>query len=344
MKAAVFEGPGIMNYREVPLAICGEDDIVIKVGACGICGSDVRNFRFGLRGNVKSQIMGHEIAGTISAIGARVTGFNVGDHVAVAPDVSCGDCYYCRRGWVNLCINHKMIGTDWPGGFAEYCHLPSMVLDHGMVHHVPAGINLEDATLAEPAASVLAAQERAIIGIGDTVLVFGDGPVGCLHVEIARARGASTIILVGLTRIAEADRFEPDYLIDAASSDPVEEVARITNGFGADVAICANPVASTQEQAVEAVRKRGTIILFGGLPKETPITCLDSNRIHYNELSVVGAFSYPAFMHERALYAIRDGHIRPQKYFSLRVGLDKVGEGITAAAEGRVLKALVVPV
>lgn len=343
MQAAVFEGPGTMIVREVELAPCGGDDVVMKVYACGLCGSDIRNFKTGLKGDIGSQIMGHEFTGTVTEVGRNVSLYKVGDRLAVAPDVSCGECYYCKRGLVNLCVSHRMVGTHWPGGFAEYAHLPKVVLERGMVHHIPEGLSLEAAALSEPASSVIAAQENAGVGLGDTVLIIGDGPIGCLHIDVARARGAARIIMAGLMRLKEAERFSPDILIDAGSQDTVAEVLKATGGLGADVAICANPVASTQGQAVEAVRKRGKVVLFGGLPKTNPLTSLDGNRIHYNELVVMGAFSYPAYIHQKALLTILAGRIDPAKYFNLTVGLEDIVEGFAAAAEGRALKVLVKP-
>ena len=343
MKAAVFEGPEKMVVREVPLSACGDEDIILKVHACGICGSDIRNFRAGLRYGVTSQIMGHEFTGLVHEVGRNVRDYKVGDRIAVAPDVSCGTCYYCRRGWVNLCNKHRMVGTQWPGGFAEYVHLPGEVLYHGMVHHMPEGLSLEDGALSEPASSVIASQERANIGIGDTVAIFGDGPIGMIHTEVARARGASRIIIVGLMRLKEAERFKPDAIIDAGSEDPVARIRELTDGFGADVAITANPVAATQGQAVLSVRKRGRVILFGGLPKDNSGTSLDGNAIHYDEIEVVGAFSYQAVSHHKAMKAIRDGQINAGRYFNLTVGLDDIVSGFEAAMTGKALKVLVKP-
>jgi L-iditol 2-dehydrogenase len=237
-----------------------------------------------------------------------------------------------------------MLGTHWPGGFAQFIHLPQVVLEHGMVHHIPDGLEFEAATLAEPASSVLASQHNAGIGLGDTVLIIGDGPIGCLHIEVARARGASKIIMAGLTRLHLVPRFEPDHLIDAGSQDTIAEVLKITNGLGADAAIIANPVAKTQEQGVEAVRKRGTVILFGGVPKSNPMTTLNSNLIHYNELRVLGAFSYPAYINEMALHVIHAGQINAQKYISKVVSLERmVEDGIKAAEAGEALKVVVNP-
>ncbi len=343
MKAAIFEGIEDIRVREIPKPSCDPDGVVVEVKACGLCGSDIRNFHSGLKGDIKSQIMGHEIAGIVREVGEKSSRFKVGDRVAIAPDVSCGRCYYCKRGWVNLCSDHRMIGTHWPGGFAQYISLPRIVLERGIVHLMPEGLGFAEATLSEPASSVIAAQSNAGIGLGDTVLIIGDGPIGCLHLEVARARGAAEVIMVGLTRLEIVPLFSPDHLVDAASQNPVEEVLRITGGLGADVAVIANPVAETQEQGVESVRKRGRVILFGGVPKSDPMTTLNSNLIHYNELTVVGAFSYPAHMHETALETIRAGKISAERYFNRTVSLEAITEGIQAAESGEALKVLVDP-
>jgi len=344
MKAAVFEGPEKLIVKEVELARCGSDDIIIKVHACGICGGDIRNFYNGLRHGVKSQIMGHEFTGTVSEVGANVTKFKVGDKVAAAPDVSCGECYYCKRGWVNLCENHKMIGTHWPGGFAEYVHIPALVLRRGFIHPVPEGVSLDAACLSEPASSVIASMENAHVSLGDSVLIIGDGPIGCLFIEIARANGASKIIMAGRMRRQErVKKFKPDLLIDASASDVATRVREFTSGLGVDVAVCANPVVATQEQAVQSVRKRGRVILFGGVPKNAPMTSLNSNTIHYNEIEVAGAFSYEVRHHLAALAAIQKGLLTPDNYFTKVVALEDVAEGFVSAKTGKNLKILVKP-
>ena len=344
MKAAVFEGPEKMTIRDIDLAPCGENDIIIKVHACGICGGDIRNFYNGLRHGVKSQVMGHEFTGTVAQVGAKVTRFSVGDRIAAAPDVSCGECYYCKRGWINLCDNHRMIGTHWPGGFAEFVHIPGFVLDRGFIHPVPEGVSLDDACLSEPASSVIASMENAHVSLGDTVLIIGDGPIGCLLIETARANGASKIIMSGrMRRREQVEKFKPDLLIDAATEDVAARVREFTDGLGVDVAVCANPVVSTQEEAVQSVRKRGRVILFGGVPKNAPMTSLNSNTIHYNEIEVVGAFSYEVRHHLKALEAIRTGALTPEYYFTKSVALDDIVEGIRSAKTGKDLKILVRP-
>jgi L-iditol 2-dehydrogenase len=343
VKAAVFEGIGNIVVRELDTPTCHPGGILVRVEACGICGSDIRNYHSGLKADIEKQIMGHEIAGVVEEVGPGVTRFAVGERVAVAPDVSCGKCYYCRRGWVNLCIDHRLVGAHWPGGFAQFIHLPEVILTHGMVHHMPDGVSMVDTTMSEPASSVLASQENAGVAEGDTVLIIGDGPIGCLHIEVARSRGAARVIMAGLTRLALVAAFAPDVTIDAGSQDTVREVLAATDGLGADVAICANPVAATQQQAVEAVRKRGTVVLFGGVPKTNPMTTLNSNLIHYNELRIMGAFSYPASAHQQALCMIADGTISASKYVTRQVPLEGIVEGIEAAQRGEALKVAVMP-
>lgn len=343
MKAAVFEGIEKIVVREMPVPQCEDGGILVRVIACCICGGDMRNFHTGLRYGVEKQVMGHEISGIVEEAGSRVTRFKAGDKVAIAPDVSCGECYYCKRGLVNLCVNHKMLGTNWPGGFAQYIYLPEVVLSRGFVELVPEGLSFEEAAMAEPASSVVACQEYNNVSLGDTVVIIGDGPIGCLHCEVARARGASTIIMIGLTRLESVPQFGPDFIINSAAQNPVEEVLKITGGLGADIAICAAPVTSIQQQAVEMVRKRGRVVLFGGVNKNNPITMLNSNMIHYNEISVVGAFSYPSTGLLKAVNLIAEGKISAAKYVTRSVKLDEIADGIAFAEQGKALRVVVKP-
>jgi L-iditol 2-dehydrogenase len=140
-----------------------------------------------------------------------------------------------------------------------------------------------------------------------------------------------------------AEPFAADHMISVLDADPIEEILKITNGFGADIAICANPAAETQHMAVESVRKRGKVVLFGGLPKTDPMTSLNSNTIHYKEITVMGSFSYKAEIHKKALLAIKNRQIHPEKYINLILPLDRISEGFQAALDGKCLKVLIKP-
>jgi len=339
----VFKSKERIELEEIPHPELTPDSIIVKVMACALCGSDIRNYHSSLRGGVKSQIMGHEIAGIVVEIGEKVEGYIIGDRVAIAPDVSCGKCYYCERGWVNLCIDHRMIGTHWPGGFAQYILLPDIILKRGMVHHIPDGLSFTEASISEPISSVLASQENIGISLGDTVAIIGDGPIGCFHLDVARIRGATKIILIGLKRLHFAEQFHPDYLIDANNKSPVNEVLNITGGLGVDYCIVATPVHITQEQGIEMVRKRGTVVLFGGLPKTNPFNSINANLIHYNELRVMGAFSYQKGHHRLALELFSKGKIQASKYITKVIPLVDIEKGISSAEKGEVLKVVVDP-
>ncbi len=343
MEAAVFEGPGRIPVRTVDDPRCDPDGIVVRVKACGICGSDVRNFRAGLRSGKTGQIIGHEIAGIVEETGGACRRFSVGEAVAVAPDVSCGRCHYCRLGLVNLCLDHRMVGTHWPGGFAQFLAVPGIVLERGMVHRVPSGVSFRDAALAEPLSSVLAAQESSAIGHGHAVAVFGSGAVGCLHVQIAHRKGAMPVVLVGRRRLPLAAAFHPDASVQVNERDPVAAILQATDGLGADVAIIATPSAESQQQGIEAVRRRGTVVLFGGLPREEPFARLDTNRIHYNELRVIGSFSYPARNHVEALQVIQEGGICADALVSRVIPLEGIEDAILSSERGEVLKVVVDP-
>ncbi len=344
MKAAILRGPRQLTVEEIPTPQAADDGILLQVMACGVCGSDLRTYLHGPRFAVDKVIMGHEIGGTVEAVGSQASGYAVGDRLAIAPDVHCGQCYYCRRGLFNLCDDLKFLGAQYPGGFAEYLALPGEVLTRGIVHPMPAGISFAEATVAEPSSSVLSSHFKAGTTVGDTVVVIGAGPIGCLHVEVARARGARVIIAeVAPERLKMAERFGPEAVIDSSQEDPVERVHALTGGIGADIVIAAVGVSAVHNQAVEMVRKGGRVVLFGGLPKDKAMTTLDGNVIHYGEIAVVGAFSYHPTRHKLALDLIAEGKIRASKLITHTFSLDDAVAAFETAARGEGLKIVITP-
>ena len=345
MKAAVFKEVEEIVLEERPVPACPEDGLLVKVYACGICGSDVRNYHNGLKDGIKNQIMGHEIAGEIIEVGAKLQHFSVGERVALAPDVSCGHCWYCKRGLVNLCENHKMLGTHFPGGYAQYLALPAEVIQHGFVERIPEGLSFREAAFAETCAAVIACQKRNNVSMGQTVVIIGDGPVGCIHCEVAKSRGAQQVIMIGRDKLELAASFQPDLLLDGTR--PVEElvgeVRQATDGIGADIVICAVPTIAVQEEALEMVRKRGTVVIYGGVPKTHQMGSLNSNLIHYGEIIVTGAFSYPATGLADALAALQAKQIHAEKYLSATVSLADVPEGMNMVTRGEALKVMIDP-
>ena len=339
MKAAIFRGPGKLAVEEIPYPELPPDGLILKVEACGICGSDLRAYEHGLRFPREWQILGHEIAGVVAEVGRDVPDYKPGERLAIAADVHCHKCYYCRRALYNLCEDWKVIGAHFAGGMAEYMQVPQAILRRGIVHHMPEGLSSVAATVAEPASSVLACQHEINVDLNETVVVIGDGPVGCLHVQVAQARGARAI-LIGRRpeRLKLAEKIGAWQLINAQGTDTVAAVRELTDGRGADVAIVACASKQAQADAVYMVRKRGRVVLFGGLPKSDPITQLDSNRIHYDELHVYGAFSYHPLYHKMALDLIARGQVAAHKIVTATYPLERAVEAFAAALSRSELK------
>ena len=344
MKSAWIIGPKQVEIREIPDPELPDDGLILKVIACGICGSDLRRWREGPGEGSDGIFAGHEASGVVEQVGKNIVGFSVGDRLAIAPDVHCGHCYYCIRGMVNLCDDLKFLGitTGFPGGLGEKMALDGNVLKNGIVHHMPAGMRYIDAALSEPCSSVLASHEKAGTTLDDVVVVMGGGPIGCIHIAVAHARGARVILSEPeAVRREIAAAFEPDLIVDPFGVDLAQVVKNFTGGLGADIIICANPVKATQTQAVEIVRKGGRVVLFGGVPKANPMVELNSNTIHYGEIEVVGAFSYHPAMHALALDAIHRGLIPAEKLVTHTLPLEKAGEAFKIAAGGEALKVVV---
>jgi L-iditol 2-dehydrogenase len=344
MKAAYLQDVMKFDIREIPDPVCPSDGIVLKVRSCGVCGSDLRRWREGPHDNSVDLIPGHEISGEIVEVGKDVDGYSINERLAVAPDVHCGRCYYCKHGLYNLCDHLSLIGITpgYNGGFAEYIVLSGEILHNGIVHKIPSPLTHPQASLAEPASSVLAAHQQVQTSLGDSVLIMGGGPIGCLHMVIAKARGARVFLSEpNESRRQRAQTFQPEDIVNPSQQDVVEWIKEKTGGLGVDIAICANPIAETQKQAVEAVRKRGRVVLFGGLPKNDPMTVLNANLIHYGEVQIVGAFSYHPVFHQMALNLIARGIIPADKLITHFFTLDQINTAFQTAAGGDALKVII---
>ncbi len=345
MKAAVFLGPGQMEVREVPKPEAANDALVIKVQACAVCGSDARIYSSGNHKITPPQIIGHEVAGTIVEIGKDLNGFAIGQRVAVAPAIPCGKCFFCERGEQTVCENSVSIGYHYAGGFAEYMEVPYKAIKVGCVNTVPDHISLQEIVLAEPLSCAINAQEIADVQWGETVAIFGAGPIGFMHIELARSRGAAQIILIepNAARRNMSAPFKPDLLLDPGSDDIVKEVRAATAGRGADVVITACPAGSAQETALEIVRRHGRVNFFGGLPKGNSVIKFDSNLIHYREFFVQGANGSSPRQNRLAIDLVANGKIDVKKMITHTFPLDNILEAIETVQKGEGMKVIVVP-
>ncbi len=348
MKALRFYAPGDVRLEDVPEPVCGPDEVKIKVKNCSTCGTDVKIRNNGHVNITRVTTMGHEVAGEVVEVGAdALGGFAIGDRVQVIAAVPCGDCHECKKGWMEVCQNQTSVGYQYDGGFAEYMIVPSQVLKVDGLNRIPEGVGYDEASAAEPFACAINAQEQLGIEEGDFVVVFGAGPIGCMHIRIARGvHKAGTIVLVDINaeRLAmSAEAVNPDLTIDASSVNVVEEVLRLTEGRGADVIITATPANINQEQAIAMAARNGRISFFGGLPKTNPMIACDSNLVHYRQLHIHGANGSAPAHHKRALEYIASGQIPVKDLITRHVPLSNVLDAFDIVAKGEAIKVTVEP-
>lgn len=345
MKAVVVRAPMEFDIEDVPVPELPEGGLLLKVKACGLCGSDLRTLRSGHRKVTFPWIIGHEICGTVVELGSGYQGkWGKGDLLAVGPLAFCGVCDFCLTGEYELCENYLEIAQAWPGGFAEYIAIPQECVRLGTMDSVPDGLDPAYAAICEPISSSIHAQEKGQVGLGDTVVIIGTGPVGCIHTSLARARGADKVFVADIVdeRLRLVEAFEPDATINASKTDLVEEVRRLTNHIGADVVVTATPAPIAQVQAVEMARKGGRVLLFGGLPKDQSKPGVDMNIVHYNALHLIGTTIFSPKHYRLALKFVASGRIPVDRLVTHRFPLSEFKQGAMLALEGKVLKAVFV--
>ncbi|MEU8271854.1 zinc-dependent dehydrogenase [Sphaerisporangium sp. NPDC049002] len=346
MKVARFHAPGDIRVEDAPEPSPGPGEVKIRVRNCSTCGTDVKIFRHGHHHIRPPRVMGHEIAGEIAEVGEGVEGWTAGDRVQVIAAIPCGRCEECLRGRMTVCPNQESMGYHYDGGFAEHTIVPAKVLSVGGLNRIPDGVGFAEASVAEPLACVLNGQELARVGDGDDVVILGAGPIGCLHVRLARSRGAGRVFLADLNpeRLTmAADRVRPDAVISGRDADVVDEVLKLTGGRGADVVITAAASGAAQQQALQMTARQGRISFFGGLPKDDPIIALDSNLVHYRELTIVGANGSSPAHNARALDLIATGAVPVSDLITHRIPLAEVLEGIDIVSRGTAIKVTVEP-
>jgi L-iditol 2-dehydrogenase len=346
MKALRFYAPQDVRLEDVPEPECGPDEVKLRVRNCSTCGTDVKIFNNGHQNLSPPRTMGHEVAGEVVEVGADVTGWSVGDRAQVIAAVPDGTCYECRKGWMAVCENQTSIGYQYDGGFAEYMIVPRQVLAVDGLNRIPDNIGFDEASVAEPFACAINAQELISVGDGDTVVVFGAGPIGCIHIRLARANGAERVFLIDVNaeRLKmSADAVQPDEVINGSEVDVVERVKELTGGRGADVVITATAANIAQEQAIGMAARRGRISFFGGLPKTNPYIKCDSNLVHYRELMIMGANGSAPEHNKRALEYISTGKVPVKDLITARLPLERALEAFDIVAKGEAIKVTIEP-
>jgi L-iditol 2-dehydrogenase len=346
MRVVRFYAPQDVRAEDAPEPAAGPGDLVIRVRNCSICGTDAKIWRSGHPDLRPPRVLGHEVAGEVVEVGEGASGWSVGDRVQVIAAIPDDTCHECRNGWQTVCPNQERIGYQHDGGFAELMRVPAKVLAVDGVNRVPDGLSFAEASVAEPLSCVINGQEQARVGEGQTVVVVGAGPIGCLHVRLARARGAARVFLADLSQARldmAAALVRPDAAICSAAADPVDAVAKLTDGRGADVVITAAASAEAQRQAVVMAARQGRVSFFGGLPQDHPDTTVDANLVHYRELTIVGANGSSPAHNTRALQLIASGQVEIGDLITRRLPLDGLLDGLNAIRQGAVIKVTIEP-
>ncbi len=336
MKAAILSAPNQLSLKDTPSPTLEAGDMLIRVRAATLCGTDIRIYRGRKTAGVRyPSVIGHEFAGELADTGGH-EGFSVGDHVALCPAMACGYCQQCKRGYENLCEHGANIGYEVDGAFAEFIRIPASAVRAGNLRCIPAGMSFEEVALAEPLACVLNGQNRVGLSSEDTVVILGGGPIGQLHVRVARLRGARRIILCdpNSPRRDMALAAGADVVIDSRHDDVTRRVLDETGGHGADVAICAIGSINLARQVTDLVAYAGRVSLFAGFSAgETAV--MDVNAIHYRELVVTGAFGLSRENYDQAFELIASGRLDVKPLITHRFALDDIIKAFETAESDR---------
>lgn len=343
MKAAIYDGGDGVHVREVKTPEPGPGEVLLRVDANTICGTDLR-IAGGLKSVTPPVVLGHELAGTVVASRAATSDLAEGTRVGMTPSISCGSCPPCLAGQFNLCLAVRILGHDVDGGMAEYFLAPAKAVQAGNLVPAPSDLPPEAVALAEPLSCVLHGQEMLGMGVTDVVLVIGGGAIGQLHAQLAKAHGVSTVIVSepSPSRRELALRLGADIVLDPVNEDMAEVVDEATAGRGADVVVVCTGVPALVDQALKATALRGRVSLFAGFPK-TEFAQIDPNLIHYRELTVHGSSNSTPADYARAMTLIASGRVDVTSLVTHRIPLDNVDEALALAANAEAVKVALVP-
>jgi L-iditol 2-dehydrogenase len=341
MRAIVFHGPGDLRAEQWPVPVPARGEVVLKIEAALTCGTDVKTLRRGHPVMIPRvpTVFGHELAGTVTAVGAGVRGVREGDRAVAANSAPCGACPLCVAGRPNLCEDLLFVN----GAYGEFIGLPPRLVSANLVRLAPT-TPAALAAFAEPLACALGGVERARVEDGQTVVIFGHGPLGCLLAMAATTRKAR-VILVGKAgwRLERVRALGLGECVDAtATPDVVGALRTATGGRGADVTIDATGRPEVWQQAMDAVGRGGSVVFFGGCAPGTSIQ-VDTRRTHYEELALLGAFHHTPALIRRAVELLESAVLDPHGLLTHRMGLDGVREALDLMAAGKAMKVLIEP-
>lgn len=340
MRAQVIERPGKMALKEVPVPQINDDEVLIKVKMCGICGTDWKIFKGEYAAEFLPMISGHEFWGVIEETGANAKGLKVGDRVSVDICMPCGTCYFCRRGDGLLCETFTQLGIHTDGAFAEYVKAPWR-----NCYKIPDSVDDYSAAFIEPLTAVLEASKRMDCSIASSVVIIGCG-LGILHGALAKLRGAAPVIVIGDSpaRLAMAKQMGADIIININEiDDPVAEVKRLTGGVGADYVLEAVGTPKTYEQAFQMARRGGKVEAFGICPPGAT-AALEPYEFVLGEKKVNGSCAGIGNDWGDVIRLLEYGRIDPKPLFSQVVPLEDLEDALHELQEDKnIIKIFVNP-
>lgn len=294
MKAAVIKKPGTIVVEDVETPVPDAGEVLLKVEACALCGTDQRV----LTGekHVDVPIVGHEITGTVTAVGQGVASVQIGERYAVQTVIGCNDCPMCAIDRQNLCEKgFKAIGYQWNGGFAEQMVMPAVGVTQGCLIPLPDSMSDEAGTLIEPLSCCVNGMRSIPLEGMNTVAVFGGGIIGVLNGLVAKARGAERVVVLDVAQdrlnLLESLGLPFDAFVNSRTNDPVEWIKSFTGGRGADAVVVAASVKQLVPVGLQMLARDGHLSIFAGMPKSDPVEALDLNLVHYSEMHIHGANS-----------------------------------------------------
>ena len=337
MKAVRLYGKEDLRVVDVAIPAPTEGEIVVRSGAALICGTDVRMYRNGA--SALPVILGHELAGTIAAVGPKVTHYREGMRVAVAPNMGCGVCDECVSGHTELCPELRALGINLDGGFAEYFTVPAAAVSQGNVVEIGANVSFAEAAIAEPLSCVYNSFERCHTQPGDVVLVIGAGPIGLMHAKLHKLAGAGKVIIhdINESRL-DICKQEDGSFVTVGPDRAKERIYELTGGRGADVTITAASAAATQQFAFQVAALNGRVIFFGGLPKGQEQVSLDTNIIHYKMITVTGTSRQSLRQYRHCLKLIDQGVLDVSRVITRTFPLEEAQVAIETVIRGEGLK------
>ena len=331
MKAAVISGRGIVELKELPTPKIGPGEVLVHMRACGVCGTDLEKIH---GENITPPILGHEVAGEVEQTGEQVQGFKKGDRVLVHHHVSCRSCFYCKNGLETLCEAYPKSNLD-PCGFADYFRVPSTLVAGGTVYRLPESMSYEEGSQVEPTACCIRALWKTGVKAGNSVAIFGVGPVGLVHMQLTKLYGAAPIFAIDVleNRRELAARLGADRTLDPATDDVPKAVSSMTQSLGVDYAIVATGSLRAAEQAFSSIRKGGKVVLFGAPAKGAHLS-VDISRLFLHEIRVESSYSTSETEMRMAIDLIEKKRINPSKLITHRLPLAKALEAFSLAQKG----------